>query len=214
MNRDIANMRENYQWGNLMEENIKDHPVEQFKIWFDDAVNQKISEPNAMILATVSADHIPSARTVLLKGIEDQGFIFYTNYASRKGQDINQNANVSLLFLWKDIERQVRIRGKATKISKQQSEAYFHKRPKGSQIGAWTSPQSQLISDRSILEERKETLEKQYENEENLPLPEFWGGYIVKPKEIEFWQGRTSRLHDRILYTKNGTSWDINRLAP
>ena len=150
----------------------------------------------------------------MLKEVDDKGFIFYTNYESRKGQDIDANPSVSIVFLWKEIERQVRIRGTAIKISKERSLAYFHKRPKGSQIGAWTSPQSKVIDNRSTLEQRKEAITEEYKGEDQLPLPEFWGGYIVQPTEVEFWQGRTSRLHDRLLYRYVKGSWVIERLAP
>jgi len=214
MNRDIADMRMNYTQGNLSESSVLENPMEQFQVWFDEATNSEILEPNALILATVNADNIPSARTVLLKELDPQGFIFYTNYNSEKGQDIAENNNVSLVFLWKEIERQVRITGTAEKISSNRSEHYFHKRPISSQIGAWVSPQSSVIESRAILESRKKEIEKKYKDTDKIPLPDFWGGYIVKPSMLEFWQGRTSRLHDRIRYKSVNGTWKIDRLAP
>ncbi|MFT4536159.1 MAG: pyridoxamine 5'-phosphate oxidase [Saprospiraceae bacterium] len=214
MNRDIADMRRNYTKGYLTIDSVVENPIEQFRVWFDDATHSEVVEPNAMIIATVNNKNIPSARTVLLKEIDSEGFLFYTNYTSDKAKDISTNSNVSLVFLWKEIERQVRITGVAEKISATHSEQYFHKRPKGSQIGAWVSPQSSIIEDRSILEERQKDIESKYKNEDKLPLPDFWGGYIVKPTAIEFWQGRPSRLHDRLRYKLVDGKWKIERLAP
>jgi len=167
-----------------------------------------------MSLATVDSDGKPSNRIVLLKGAPMEGFIFYTNYDSRKGKEIDSNPYVSIVFLWKEIERQVRIEGKAVKISESDSTAYYHSRPKGSQIGAWASPQSQTITDRTILESAYEKLSSKYMNADELPKPPNWGGYIIVPEMIEFWQGRTSRLHDRIRYCRADHSWSIDRLAP
>lgn len=214
MNRDIANMRMNYTKGKLNENSVLDNPIDQFKIWFDEATNSEILEPNALIIATVNKNNIPSARTVLLKEIDPQGFIFYTNYNSDKGQDIAENANVSLVFLWKEIERQVRITGVAEKLDAARSEKYFHKRPRQSQIGAWTSPQSSVIESRNIIETKQKEIENIYQDIDQLPLPDFWGGYIVKPNTIEFWQGRPSRLHDRIRFKLVDGTWKIERLAP
>ena len=214
MNRDIADMRRNYTKGFLTIESVVEDPIEQFRSWFDEATKSEVVEPNAMIIATVNDKNIPSARTVLLKEIDSDGFLFYTNYTSDKAKDISNNSNVSLVFLWKEIERQVRITGVAEKIGTGRSEQYFHKRPKGSQIGAWVSPQSSIIKDRSILEERQIEIESKYQNEDKLPLPDFWGGYIVKPTAIEFWQGRPSRLHDRLRYNLVDSKWKIERLAP
>lgn len=214
MNRDIADMRMNYSKGYLTEDSVVSNPIEQFKEWFDTALKSKVIEPNAMIIATVGNDNIPSARTVLLKEIDPEGFLFYTNYTSDKANDISENANVSLVFLWKEIERQVRITGTAEKLSTDRSEQYFHKRPKDSQVGAWVSPQSTVIESRDVLEERKKEIETKYLNDDRLPLPDFWGGYIVKPTVIEFWQGRPSRLHDRLRYKLEDGEWKIERLAP
>ena len=214
MNRDIADMRQNYSRAFLEEKDVAQNPIDQFKKWFDEAKGSDVVEPNAMTIATVNANGIPSARIVLLKDIDKEGFIFYTNYDSAKASDISENPNVSLVFLWKELERQVRISGVAEKISSERSLNYFQKRPKGSQIGAWTSPQSQIIYDRSILDKRKAEIEEQYKDVDQLPLPEFWGGYIVRPSKIEFWQGRPNRLHDRLRYVLNDGLWGIDRLAP
>ncbi len=214
MNRDIADMRKHYTKGVLTEDSVLNNPIDQFKSWFKETAIGEVVEPNAMIIATVDKDNIPSARTVLLKEIDPEGFLFYTNYSSDKAKDISVNPNVSLVFLWKEIERQVRITGVAEKITTSRSEEYFHKRPKGSQIGAWVSPQSSVIENRNVLEERLKEVESKYKDEEILPLPDFWGGYIVKPTAIEFWQGRPSRLHDRLRYKLEDGNWKIERLAP
>lgn len=214
MNRDIADMRIHYTKGVLTENSVLNNPIDQFKSWFKETTNSEVLEPNAMIIATVDKDNIPSARTVLLKEIDPEGFLFYTNYSSDKAKDISVNSNVSLVFLWKELERQVRITGVAKKIEASRSEQYFHKRPKGSQIGAWVSPQSSVIENRDVLEERLKEIESKYKDEEKIPLPDFWGGYIVKPTIIEFWQGRPSRLHDRLRYKLENGIWKIERLAP
>ncbi|MEM6361045.1 MAG: pyridoxamine 5'-phosphate oxidase, partial [Bacteroidota bacterium] len=173
-----------------------------------------ISEVNAMHLSTVNPNGMPSSRIILLKGIENNGFVFFTNYQSDKGKDLDANPAAALLFFWKELERQVRIQGHIEKISKEDSEQYFQSRPKGSQIGAWTSPQSTVIESRELLEEREKAIAEKYKDEEVLPKPEQWGGYILKPMRIEFWQGRPNRLHDRILYSQVDGHWKINRLAP
>ncbi len=212
-NHQIAALRKNYQLMGLDENKIKNNPVDQFTIWFDEAISADVIEPNAMILSTVSQAGSPSSRTVLLKGLEEDGFIFFTNYESEKGKEIAQNNNVSLLFLWLDLERQVRISGKAIKLSTEGSEAYFKSRPRDSQIGAWASKQSEVVPDRQYLEDRFKTMRVKFEDQE-IPLPDFWGGYKVIPSRIEFWQGRPNRLHDRILYSKNENEWKIERLSP
>lgn len=214
MNRAIEDMRVNYTKGFLTEDSVVDNPIEQFSSWFEEAKNSDIKEPNAMIIATVDKNNVPSARTVLLKEIDPEGFLFYTNYKSDKAVEISNNPNVTLVFLWKEIERQVRITGIAEKISFERSEQYFHKRPKGSQIGAWVSPQSSIIDSRDVLTERQKEVEAKYKDEKHLPLPDFWGGYIVKPNVVEFWQGRPSRLHDRLRYNLVDGNWKIERLAP
>lgn len=210
----ISELRENYDLSTLNEENVESDAMIQFRTWFEEARNGEELEPNAMILSTITKEGHPAARTVLLKGLEDDGFIFYTNYGSDKAREIEFNPNVSLLFLWKKLQRQVIISGAVNKISKEESEAYFHSRPKGSQIGAWVSPQSQVISNKDILTQKKEQLEEEYKNSETLPLPDFWGGYKLIPQKIEFWQGRPSRLHDRLRYKLLDGSWKIERLAP
>lgn len=210
----ISDLREDYQQGELIEANIPEDPILLFKDWFEAAQKSDIPEPNAMTLATASKEGVPSARIVLLKGIEESGFIFYTNYESRKGQEIASNPLGALVFLWKEMERQVRIEGTILKLDESQSTKYFQSRPKGSQIGAWASPQSQIIQDRSILVDQYNSLDIQYANQQQLPKPPNWGGYTINPKMIEFWQGRSSRLHDRLRYTKHSSGWSIDRLAP
>ena len=213
-NDTIASLREDYQRDTLEIDEVAQNPIEQFTIWFNEALNSNELEPNAMTLATATKDGIPSARIVLLKGVHDENFTFYTNYNSKKGQELIDNPNAALVFNWLSMQRQIRIQGSVKKISRSESEAYFQSRPKGSQIGAWASPQSQVINDRDILEDKKTALETEYQNTEILPCPPHWGGFLVEPKVIEFWQGRSSRLHDRICYTKLGNDWKIERLAP
>lgn len=213
-NESIAALREDYQKDTLELSDINKNPIEQFNNWFQEALKSKELEPNAMTLATVDAAGFPNARIVLLKGIEDGQFIFYTNYESKKGQEIEANPKVALVFNWLSMQRQIRIQGTVEKLSPEKSTAYFQSRPKGSQIGAWTSPQSQVIEGRIALENKKIALEKQYESEATLPRPEHWGGFKIEPVMIEFWQGRTSRLHDRITFTKVKNEWKIERLAP
>lgn len=212
--KDIADIRQDYRMAALDKEATGDDPILFFTQWFMEAQKAEISEVNAMTLATAGADNVPDARIVLLKGLEENEFVFYTNYNSTKGENISQNPNVCLVFFWKELERQVRIKGTARKTDFKTSQAYFHSRPVGSQIGAWSSPQSQEINDRSILDERYAQYEQEFSGKE-VPLPEHWGGYAVKPTSIEFWQGRSSRMHDRILFTleENG-SWKKYRLAP
>lgn len=211
---DIAALRRTYALQSLNESDVSVSPFEQFKHWFDEAVSSQILEPNAMTLATVGANGRPSARIVLLKGFDERGFVFFTNYESRKGNEMAQYPNAALLFCWLELERQIRIEGKIEKISREDSEAYFVSRPKGSQIGAWVSPQSQVISDRSVLEKKQADLEEEYKDAPVLPLPPNWGGYVLRPDYFEFWQGRESRLHDRIAYEQNGDNWKVIRLAP
>ena len=199
--------------GSLDEKQVEADPISQFSVWFKEALNAEVNEVNAMVLSTVDRHHKPHARIVLLKDIIDGAFTFYTNYNSHKGEEIAANPNVSLLFFWSELERQVRIEGTISKIDRATSGQYFHSRPRGSQIGAHVSPQSQAIQNREWLEKRWEEFEKKFEGGE-VPLPDYWGGYSVKPSLIEFWQGRPSRLHDRILYTYSFGLWQIERLAP
>jgi pyridoxamine 5'-phosphate oxidase len=210
----IARIRKIYQLASLSEDEVDENPLKQFEIWWLQAIESKIDEPNAMTLATSTLTGKPSARTVLLKGINEKGFLFFTNYSSRKGKEIEENPSVSLLFFWKELERQVRIEGKVQKISEVESDVYFHQRPVESRIGAWCSPQSQVIEGRKILEQNIEKYNSLF-GDQNIPRPDFWGGYIVIPERMEFWQGRPGRLHDRLVYTSDETNlWKIQRLAP
>jgi pyridoxamine 5'-phosphate oxidase len=214
MNRDdIAQMRRSYTLAGLSEENVHPNPFVQFDVWFQEARGLGTMEANAMTLSTASPDGKPSARIVLLKDVDERGFVFYTNYESAKGTAIQANPRVCLNFFWGELERQVRIYGVAEKISRDESEAYFRSRPKESQLGAWASQQSNVITGREVLEERFRALEQEYNGKE-IPLPPFWGGYRVAPSEIEFWQGRVGRLHDRIVYANNGAKWMLSRLSP
>lgn len=222
MTTHIADLRQDYQLQSLDRADVDENPIVQFSKWFDEALKSEILEPNAMTLATVSAEGKPSARIVLLKGIqtskgviEESGFVFYTNYDSRKGKDMADNPHVALCFNWLDLQRQIRIEGTVKKIDPLVSEDYFNTRPKASRIGALASPQSQIVPNRAFLEENFNNLIEKYADTEGVPRPENWGGYIVKPTLIEFWQGRRSRLHDRICYIKQESGdWKIERLAP
>lgn len=214
MTKNISAIRKEYTSASLSEHEVLADPVKQFENWFNEALSSEVNEPTAMTLCTVSEKGIPSVRVVLLKGIEDGLFEFYTNYQSQKGQEMDKNPIIALNFFWPELERQVRINGMVARQTKEKSTEYFQSRPKGSQIGAWASPQSSIIKGREILEERVNKLAKRHEKDEQLPKPEQWGGYVVTPYQMEFWQGRPSRLHDRILYTKKDKKWVINRLAP
>ena len=210
----IADIRRDYQLQSLLETDIEKNPIDQFSTWWNQAIESQIEEVNAMTLATVDANHKPSARIVLLKEFDENGFVFYTNYNSKKGLDMLNNKNVALVFFWKELERQVRIEGTAEKVSEGISDAYFNSRPEMSRIGAWASPQSTVIHSREILETNFQMYQTEFEKKE-INRPPHWGGYIVKPELIEFWQGRSSRLHDRMVYEKDGDKeWKINRLAP
>jgi pyridoxamine 5'-phosphate oxidase len=212
--KDIENLRQNYSAASLSETDVDTNPMRQFDKWFNEAINYKVHEPNAMTLATATHDGRPSARIVLLKGFSEDGFKFYTNYLSRKGKEISKNPLGALVFFWGDMERQIRIEGTIEKLDRDYSEKYFHTRPKLSQISAMASPQSQEISGREQLEQKIAQLEAEYIDTE-LPKPSFWGGYVLKPRLIEFWQGRSNRLHDRIVYKKtDNKNWKIVRLAP
>lgn len=213
---ELHKMRKDYGLFNLEKSNMHDNPFDEFKKWFDNALMQGVAEPNAMALATVSPENIqPSIRIVLLKEFDARGFVFFTNYESRKAQEIAALPKAALNFFWGSLEQQIRIEGEVEKISEKESEIYFHTRNRDSQIGAWASPQSQVIKDRDVLAEKIEHYEQLFSTATEIPLPAHWGGYRVIPNRIEFWQGRSNRLHDRITYLKqdHGT-WEIVRLAP
>ncbi|MEI6182528.1 MAG: pyridoxamine 5'-phosphate oxidase [Polynucleobacter sp.] len=208
----IAQLRKNYTFGQLSETDVPGNPLPLFKLWFDQAVRAECPEPNSMTLATADKAGNPSARIVLLKGADQDGFTFFTNYESQKGKDLEVRPQAALLFHWHELERQVRIQGLVERVSVAESDEYFHSRPAASRIGAWASPQSSAIPNREFLEEA----EKRYKAElgDAPPRPEHWGGYRLHPTEIEFWQGRPSRLHDRIHYKLDESTWHVNRLAP
>lgn len=211
---DISTMRKEYTMNGLHRKDLIENPFKQFEKWFNEAVNVKHTEPNAFTLATVSKDLKPSQRTVLLKMYDDNGFVFFSNYGSKKAKQIEENINISAHFAWLGLERQVRIEGTIEKISKSESLKYFLSRPKGSQIGAWVSHQSEVVNSRSILEAKFEEIRNKFSKGE-IPFPSFWGGYCIKPTFFEFWQGGHDRLHDRFSFTlQDDKSWDINRLEP
>jgi pyridoxamine 5'-phosphate oxidase len=197
----------------LSEVSVHPDPIEQFRSWFEAAQRSAEVQPSAITLATAARDGKPSARIVLLKGVTDAGFSFFTNYDSRKGRELEENPHAALVCYWASLERQVRIEGTVTRVSPDESDAYFATRPFGSRLSTWVSPQSRVVADRTILDRRMEELRKQYQ--EDVPRPSYWGGYVLAPSSIEFWQGRSDRLHDRILYTRGGDGrWRIERLAP
>lgn len=209
-----ADIRKVYAMHELDEKEVMSSPFHQFKIWWDDVLKSDIDEPNAMILATADVKGIVEARTVLLKGFDEQGFVFFTNYHSTKGSHLSENPNCSLLFFWKELERQVRIIGKAAKISIDETTSYFLSRPEGSRVGAWASPQSKVVPDKKWLADQYDFFNKKFADG-NIDCPPHWGGYRVVPDKIEFWQGRPNRMHDRIQYRRdNNGSWIIERLAP
>ena len=209
---DLAQLRSDYSLKTLDESHVDRDPMKQFGVWMVEAIHAQVPEPTAMTLATADAKGRPSARIVLLKGMDGGGFVFYTNYKSRKGRELAANPQAALTFMWKELERQVRIEGKVEKVTAEESRAYYATRPLGSRIGAWASPQSEPIENRAWLEERWAALSKEYG--ENPALPPPWGGYRVIPDYLEFWQGRRSRLHDRIVYARAGNGWKLSRLAP
>ncbi|TFI55984.1 pyridoxamine 5'-phosphate oxidase [Mastigocladus laminosus UU774] len=214
MDKNVAELRKDYTLHGLNETDIDLNPFIQFQKWFDEALTAQLLEPNAMTLATTTTDGKPSARIVLLKDFDERGFVFFTNYNSQKGQELAENPQAALVFWWAELERQVRICGHVEKISENDSDRYFQSRPFQSRLGAWASNQSDIIESRTLLEQRFQELQAKYENQD-VPRPPHWGGLRVIPTEIEFWQGRSSRLHDRILYTRlDNSDWKIQRLSP
>lgn len=210
---DIGDMRRDFESEGLDREQLDDDPVKQFQQWFEDARTAGILEPNAMSLATTGHSGMPDIRTVLLKYFDNHGFVFYTNYTSRKAQEMAENPQAALLFPWLGLNRQIRIQGSVEKVSKAESLRYFASRPRGSQIGAWVSEQSRAITSRGLLEQKVAEMKQKFSSGE-VPLPGFWGGYRVVPERIEFWQGRPSRLHDRFEYVREADGWNIQRLQP
>ncbi len=214
ISQSIAHLRREYLSQELDENSVDRDPIKQFKRWFEEAIKAQLPDPNAMNLATVTADGRPAARTVLLKGFDERGLVFFTNYESRKSKELTRTPWAALTFYWAELNRQVRIEGSVEKISVRESEEYFQTRPRGSQIGAWASPQSEEVASRAELDRRVQEVEQRFHNQP-IPCPPFWGGFRVKPVSIEFWQGRENRLHDRILYAlQSDGSWRVCRLAP
>ena len=209
----IRDIRQEYTLGGMDDSHLNENPFTLFDSWFKEAVNSGINEPSAMALSTVGTDGYPQSRIVLLKGYSEEGFSFFTNYESQKGQALAVNPKASLLFFWPELQRQIRITGDVTKTSKEESDAYFQSRPRGSRLGAWTSAQSQVIPSRDLLEERYTDFDRKY-SAGDIPKPPYWGGYRLKPLTFEFWHGRESRLHDRIYFRQEDTSWKAARLAP
>ncbi|MEV0197319.1 pyridoxamine 5'-phosphate oxidase [Nonomuraea sp. NPDC050691] len=208
----LAGLRRTYEGEPLLESGAAADPITQFSVWFEEALQAGVPEPNAMVLATASAGGRPSARTVLLKGYDERGFVFYTNYESRKGRDLTENPRASLLFPWHPIRRQVRVEGSVMRLSHEESAVYFRSRPYGSRIGAWASRQSAVVRSREELDARYEELAARWPDDP--PVPDFWGGYRVVPLEVEFWQGQLDRMHDRLRYRRTGSRWVLERLAP
>jgi len=209
---DVAALRREYTFGGLRRRDLHPDALQQFNNWFQQAISAEVPEPNAMTLATVDAQGQPSARIVLLKGVDQRGFAFYTNYQSRKGQELDINPKAALTFFWAGLERQVCVRGLCSKLPMQESEAYFKSRPLGNRLGAWVSKQSSVIPNREFLEKRLEEVTTKYGEEP--PLPPYWGGYVLSPVTLDFWQGRPNRLHDRFLYSRTDTAWKLERLSP
>lgn len=208
----LHEMRVDYRKDALDEVDLLPDPVEQFRVWFDEATAANVAEPNAMTFATATPDGIPSARVLLLKEFDRDGFVFFTNYGSRKGRELLTNPRGAMVFFWQPLERQVRIEGTVERVSREKSLSYFEVRPKASRLGAWASRQSEVVASREVIEQREAELTAKFG--ENIPLPDFWGGYVLKPTSVEFWQGRPGRLHDRLRYVKNGDVWNIDRLSP
>lgn len=214
---DLATVRQEYVLGGLEEQDLADDPVSMLRRWLGEAMTAEVEEPTAMVLSTVSAEGRPSSRAVLLKGLSSEGLVFYTNYSSRKAEDLAGQPDCALLFPWFALQRQVRVEGRATRLDAERSAAYFARRPRPSQLAAWASPQSRVVASRARLEERYAEVEARFEGRE-VPLPPFWGGYLVAPETVEFWQGRPGRMHDRLRYRRVRTDprseWQVERLAP
>ncbi len=208
-----ADLRKDYRLAGLTERDLSKDPIRQVEKWFQEAEGAKITEPNAMVLSTCNREGLISSRTVLLKGLDGRGFVFFTNYDSRKGRDLSENARASLLFPWIAMERQIAVEGPVTKITREESDAYFHSRPRPNQLAAWASAQSSIISGRSALDDAMKALDKKYAGQE-VPLPPNWGGYRLAPDSVEFWQGRRSRMHDRLRFRRGKDEWIVERLAP
>jgi pyridoxamine 5'-phosphate oxidase len=210
---ELAALRREYGDSGLDDPDLAADPVAMFRHWMHDAVVAGLHEPNAMVVATVSAQGHPSSRMVLLKGVDERGFVFYSNYDSRKGRDLSVNPHAALLFPWHDLQRQVRVEGRVDQLSREESAAYFATRPRASQLGAWASPQSSVVASRDDLENRYAQVDEQFVAGD-VPLPPNWGGYVVRPEVVEFWQGRRGRMHDRLVYRRVGEGWETVRLAP
>jgi pyridoxamine 5'-phosphate oxidase len=213
LDRKVADLRRDYTRAGLSEPDLHPDPVTQFRSWFEDALAADLHEPNAMTLATVTPEGRPSARVVLLKGFDERGFVFYTNYEGRKAREMETNPYAALVFYWGELERQVRVEGRVARVAEEESDAYFASRPRGSRLGAWASEQSRPVEGREALESRLRELEAEYWGRD-VPRPPFWGGYRVEPDAVEFWQGRGNRLHDRFVYRRAGGGWEVGRLQP
>jgi pyridoxamine 5'-phosphate oxidase len=209
----LADLRRDYSLAGLLEKDLAKEPFRQFEKWFQEAEAAKVPEPNAMVCSLATKDGRPSSRIVLLKGLDGRGFVFFSNYESRKGRELSENPRASLLFPWISMERQVVVEGVVTKLTREESDAYFHSRPRGSQLGAWVSQQSSIVPSRAHLDEALKQVEQKYAGKE-VPMPPYWGGYRVAPETVEFWQGRRNRLHDRLRYRRDKNEWVIERLAP
>ena len=209
---DIAEIRKEYTFAGLRRADLHHDPIQQFKNWFQSAISAGVAEPNAMTLSTVDGEGQPSSRIVLLKDVDERGFTFYTNYESRKGRELTANPRAALTIFWPGLERQVSIRGSCEKVGRDESETYFRSRPLGSRLGAWVSSQSTPIPNREYLETKLKEVTAKYGD--NPPLPPYWGGYVLRPQTVDFWQGRPSRLHDRFVYTRGGDAWKIDRFSP
>jgi pyridoxamine 5'-phosphate oxidase len=209
----LADLRRDYSLAGLLEKDLAKEPFRQFEKWFQEAEAAKVPEPNAMVCSLATKDGRPSSRIVLLKGLDGRGFVFFSNYESRKGRELSENPRASLLFPWISMERQVVVEGVVTKLTREESDAYFHSRPRGSQLGAWVSQQSSIVPSRTHLDEALKQVEQKYAGKEG-PMPPYWGGYRVAPETVEFWQGRRNRLHDRLRYRRDKNEWVTERLAP